>query len=75
VSDIPPVNPAGEKAPATPAPRNGLQLMALTLFVMALLAIFSNVQKARRDQIETVTISTPTPNPSPTSTPAESPNE
>jgi hypothetical protein len=69
------VNPAGEKAPASPAPKNGLQLMALTLFVMALLAVFSNMQKARRDQIETVTITSPTPRASPTPGPAASPNE
>jgi hypothetical protein len=69
------VNRAGEKEPASPAPRNGLQLMALTLFAMALLAVYSNVEKARRDQIETVTITPLTQKAAPTPTPAESPNE
>jgi hypothetical protein len=36
--------------------RGALQLMALILFALVLLAIFSNVRKARRAQIETVTI-------------------
>lgn len=54
--------------PTSPAPRAGLLLMALILVVMALLAIYSNVQKARRDQIETVTI-VPAP-PVSTETPA-----
>ena len=35
--------------------------MALILVVMTLLAIYSNYQKARRDQIETVTIVPATP--------------
>ncbi len=43
--------------------------MALILLVMALLAIFSNVQKSRRDQLETVTIV-----PSPAATPVSAPS-
>ena len=54
--------------PTSPAPRAGLLLMGLILVVMALLAIYSNVQKARRDQIETVTI-IPAP-PASTATPS-----
>jgi hypothetical protein len=50
------VNSTEEKPPATRAPRSGLQLMALILVTLSALAIYSNVQKARRDQIETVTI-------------------
>ncbi|MBA3387496.1 MAG: hypothetical protein H0T95_12940 [Chthoniobacterales bacterium] len=42
--------------PPSPAPRRGLQLMAIILVVMALLAVYSNVQRARRGHIETVTI-------------------
>jgi len=61
-----------EKAPATRAPRSGLQLMALILVAMAGLAIYSNVQKARRAQIETVTIvpATPALLPSPSNSPS-----
>ena len=67
---IPRVNPIEEKAPATRAPRSGLQLMALILVALGGLTIYSNVQKARREQIETVTIAPappvlPSPSPSP----------
>jgi hypothetical protein len=55
------VNSIEEKASATRAPRSGLQLMALILVAMAGLAIYSNVQKARRAQIETVTIAPAAP--------------
>ncbi len=64
-ADEPPVLPQ-----ASPAPRSGLRLMALILVVMALLAIYSNVQKAHLKQIETVTIK---PAPALESTPAISP--
>jgi len=65
------VNSTEEKAPPTRAPRSGLQLMALILVALAGLAVYSNVQKARLDQIETVTIApapalpSPLPSPSP----------
>ncbi len=36
-------------------------VMAVILIAMALLAIYSNVQNARRDQIETVTIAPAAP--------------
>ncbi|MGI9086604.1 MAG: hypothetical protein ACR2HH_02520 [Chthoniobacterales bacterium] len=63
------MNPAEEKTAPTRAPRSGLQLMALVLVVMALLAIYANVQKARRADIETVTIiPAPSPVPSPAAT-------
>lgn len=61
------------RQPEARAPRAGLQLMGVILIVMALLAIYSNVQHARRDQIETVTITplsaTPSPSPSPSPLP------
>lgn len=38
------------------APRVGVRLMIIILVAMTLLAIYANVQKARRDQIEKVTI-------------------
>lgn len=59
------MNPPVEKTPSTPAPRSGLQLMALVLVVFAALAVYSNVQKARRDQVETVKILPATPSQSP----------
>jgi len=43
--------------------------MALILVMMALVAVYSNVQKARRDKIETVTIA-PAPSAMPLSRPA-----
>jgi hypothetical protein len=51
------------------APRAGIRLMMIIVVAMALLAIYANVQKARRNQIEKVTIipvATPPPaSPSP----------
>lgn len=55
---------------ATRAPRGGLQLMALILLAIALLSVYSNWQKAHRDQIETVTIMTA---PAPKAMPSASP--
>jgi hypothetical protein len=49
-------------------PVRGLLLMGIILGAMVLLALYANVQKWRRDKIETVIvtpISTPTPTPSP----------
>jgi hypothetical protein len=61
-----------EEQPRSRVPRGGLQIMALILAVMTLLAIYSNYQKARRDEIETVTITPAAPtaaSPSPTASP------
>ena len=38
------------------APRAGVRLMIIIIVAMALLAIYANVQKARRSEIEKVTI-------------------
>lgn len=38
------------------APQAGVRLMIIIVLAMALLAIYANVQKARRDKIEKVTI-------------------
>lgn len=38
------------------APRTGVRLMVVILIGLALVAIYANVQKARRDKIERVTI-------------------
>jgi hypothetical protein len=53
----------------TRAPRAGLRLMIIIVVAMALLAVYANVQKGRRKEIEKVTIipvATPPPaSPSP----------
>ena len=41
---------------SSPAPRHGVRLMIIILVALALLAIYANVQKARRDKIENATI-------------------
>ena len=43
-------------APADKAPRSAVRLMFAILIVMALLAVYANVQRARRGKIETVEI-------------------
>jgi hypothetical protein len=48
-------------------PPRGIAIMAAILIAFALVALYANVQKSRRDKIETVTITpvaTPTPSPS-----------
>jgi len=53
----------------TRAPRSGLILMLVIVIAVALVAIYANVQKARRDKIEKATIipvtESPTASPSP----------
>ena len=49
-------------------PRGGFIAMGAIVAAMALLAVYSNVQKARRDKIETVTI-TPAASPNPLASP------
>jgi hypothetical protein len=53
----------------TRAPRSGLILMLVIVIAVALVAVYANVQKARRDKIEKVTIipvtESPTASPSP----------
>jgi hypothetical protein len=46
-------------------PRIALKAMALVLFVLLLLALYANVQRWRRDKLETVIV-TPAGSPSPT---------
>jgi hypothetical protein len=55
-------SPAPERVPV-----RGMAMIAIILISLALLALYANVQKFRRDKIETVTvtpIATPTPSPS-----------
>jgi len=53
----------------TRAPRSGLILMLIIVIAVALVAFCANVQKARRDKIEKVTVvpisESPTASPSP----------
>jgi hypothetical protein len=56
--------PTEEKPDPSRAPRTGVRLMIVVFIGLALVAIYANVQKARRDKIEQVTItpvSTATP--------------
>jgi hypothetical protein len=50
------------------APRAGVRLMIIIVIAIALVAAYANIQKARRDKIESVTIipaSTTTPSSAP----------
>ena len=54
-------------SPLQRVPARGLIVIAIVLVAFALLALYANIQKLRRDKIETVTvtpIATPTPSPS-----------
>jgi hypothetical protein len=51
------------------APRSGLILMLIIIASVALIAIYANVQKARRDTIEKVTIIPISPSPAASPTP------
>ena len=68
MAEVEPSNGPEKTADESRAPRLGVRLMIVIVIGLALVAIFANVQKSRRDQIEQVTIL-----PAPTSTPASSP--
>ena len=53
------------------APRSGLMLMLIIVIGVALVAIYANVQKARRDKIEKVTIIPASPVPSASASPKD----
>lgn len=57
------------KSPTSEAiPSRGLAAISIILSFLVLLALYANVQKLRRDRIETVTVTTvatPTPSPAP----------
>jgi hypothetical protein len=67
---VPPVDkpPIAE---SSRAPRAGLRLMIIIVVGLALVAIYANVQKARRDKIEKVTIIPVTVLPSASPSPAD----
>jgi len=53
---VPPASDQPQTAESSRAPRAGLKLMIVIVVALALVAIYANVQKARRDKIEKVTI-------------------
>jgi hypothetical protein len=53
---VPPAEEQPNVVKSSRAPRSGVRLMIIIVVAMALLAIYANVQKARRDEIEKVTI-------------------
>jgi hypothetical protein len=53
------------------APRSGLMLMLIIVAGLALVAIYANVQKARRDQIEKVTVIPVSPVPTASASPKD----
>jgi hypothetical protein len=53
-----------EKSPAPGAPKTVVLLMAVSVICMAMLAVFANVQRFRRDAVEVVAVkSTTSPKP------------
>ena len=68
VADVEPSDGAENAADESPAPRLGVRLMIVILIGLALVAVYANVQKSRRGQIEEVTVL-----PASTSTPGSSP--
>jgi hypothetical protein len=66
---VPSANEQQNAAQSSRAPRSGVRLMIIIIVAMALLGIYANVQKARRSEIEKVTIipvtSSPSASPSP----------
>ena len=59
-----------DNVPSAKAPRAALVMIVTVLVGMLIVAIYSNVQRWRRDQIETVIV---TPVQTPTATPAPAP--
>jgi hypothetical protein len=68
VPDVESSNGSENDANESRAPRLGVRLMIVILVGLALVAIYANVQKVRRDKIERVTIT-----PAATATVAASP--
>jgi hypothetical protein len=65
VTEVEPGNEAKNAADPSRAPRTGVRLMVIILIGLALVAIYANLQRVRRDKIEQVTIT-----PASTATPA-----
>jgi hypothetical protein len=53
-----------EKSPTIRVPKTAVLLMAVIVICLAMLAVFANVQRSRRDAVEVVTVrltASPTP--------------
>lgn len=59
-----------ETPPPSKAPAGAVRLMIAILVAMALLAVYANVQRARRGKIESVEVKMFTPSPAPAASPA-----
>jgi hypothetical protein len=62
--DIQKVNsahPAGEPPQPSRVPKNGVVLILIILGSMALLAVYANIQRFRREQVESVVIQATSP--------------
>jgi hypothetical protein len=60
------MNPPSPREPdSSPVPKIAVRMMIVILIAMALVSLYSNVQRWRRDKIETVIV-TPAASPSPT---------
>jgi hypothetical protein len=49
-----------EKSPTPRAPKTAVLLMAVSVICLAMLAVFANVQRFRRDAVEVVTVKSTT---------------
>jgi hypothetical protein len=58
-------SPSPREPDSSPVPKIAVRMIIVILIAMALLSIYSNVQRWRRDKIETVIV-TPAASPSPT---------
>jgi len=54
-----------EKSPTPRAPKTAVLLMTVIVICLAMLAVFANVQRSRRDQIETVIVTPASSSPAP----------
>jgi len=48
--------PARDTPPSSRVPKSGVVLMLVIVVAMALLALYANLQRFRRDQVETVIV-------------------
>ncbi|PYJ38603.1 MAG: hypothetical protein DMF22_01980 [Verrucomicrobia bacterium] len=56
------VQPSSEKPPLSRVPKSGVVLMLVIVVATALLALYANLQRFRRDRVETVIVkSAPSP--------------
>jgi hypothetical protein len=59
-------HPAGEAPPSSRVAKSGVVLMLIILGSMALLTVYANIQRFRRDQVETVIVTLATSPSAPT---------